>query len=235
LSGTPSGGQGPIVLKISGSLVYPPKEAYLKSLRAAVRKLVETYGKVGLVVGGGGLARQAIEALSPLREENAILDIIGINASRFNALVVAATLYPLSPLSIADTIEKALEYASVYPVVVMGGLQPGQSTNAVAASLAEALGARVILNLLKGVDGVYTPAPGVPGSRRVERLSYTEMRRIIENMEQTPGYYTLFDRVALDLVERSHIKVVFTDGTDPLKALEALEGRRPRTILEAEC
>ena len=235
MRGTPSRDSEAVVVKVSGSLVYPPRSGYLESLRSLVERLLENYNKVGLVIGGGALAREAIEALSPIRKEEAILDVVGIQASRFNALIVALALYPLAPPRVAVSIEEALDYSARYPVVVLGGLQPGQSTNAVAASLAEALGAKVILNLLKDVDGVYTPAPGVPGSRRLERLSYPEMRRIIERMTQAPGQYTLFDRVALDIVERSCIRVIFTDGANPLLALEALEGGRPRTVLEGDC
>jgi len=98
---------------------------------------------------------------------------------------------------------------------VMGGLQPGQSTNAVAASAAEAVGARVLVNMLRGVDGVYTPRPGVPGARRLDRLTYDELWRLLEGAGQEAGGYALFDHVAISIARRSSILVYFVDGLEP--------------------
>ncbi len=224
-------GPGGVVVKVSGSLVYPPSSEYLGALRDAAGLLVERCGRLGLVVGGGPLAREAIEALKPLGLGLSVLDIAGIRASRFNAFLVAASLHPLAPLRVPESVEEALDLLSGWRAVVMGGLQPGQSTNAVAASLAEAMGASVLVNLLKGIDGVYYPAPGVPGSRRLERASYSDLRRVIEDLSQTPGGYALFDAVALNIVERSEIKIIFMDGGDPRRIPEALDGAGAFTLV----
>ncbi len=221
---------GALVVKLSGSLVYPPRPGYLAGLREVLAGLAGTC-KVGLVVGGGSLARDIIGALREMGLPESLLDLAGIEASRLNGFTVALALRGLAPPRIPTTIEEALEELSRYPIVVLGGLQPGQSTNAVAAALAEAMEARILLNMLKGVDGVYTPYPGAPGARRLERLNYGELESIISSMKQTAGAYTLFDNVALRIAERSSIRIIFADGSRPENIVRALKGEVPRTIV----
>ena len=213
-----------LVAKLSGSLVYPPNPNYLKRLASTVEQLVSEGLKLGIIVGGGPLARELIGALRALGIPEARLDVVGIWASRINALVVAEALHPYAPRSIPATLEDALDHLRSGPVVVMGGLQPGQSTNAVAAALAEALGSDLLVNMLSGVDGVYKPRPGVPGAVKLDRLNYNELEEILAGSEQVAGSYQLFDHVALRIARRSGLKILFTEGSDPSVLLEAVQG-----------
>ena len=212
-----------IVIKLSGRLLYPPSADYLIGMTRVVSELEGMGFKVGFVVGGGELARNYIEVLRRLGLNEGLLDLMGIEASRLNASMLSKALYPRSPPTPLTSIEEALRAVQTGLIPVMGGLQPGQSTNAVAASLAEAGGGSVILNALKGVDGVYEDEPG---GKVLKKLSYDDMARIIEGFERKAGTYTLWDRVALDIVRRSGIKVVFFDGTNPRNVIEALMGIR---------
>ena len=212
-----------VVIKLSGRLLYPPNTDYIIGVTRVVSELEGMGFKVGFVVGGGELARRYIEALRRLGLNEGLLDLMGIEASRLNASMLAKALYPRSTLTPPTSIEEALRAVQTGLIPVMGGLQPGQSTNAVAASLAEAGGGSVVLNALKGVDGVYEDKPE---GRILKRLSYGDMERIIESFEKKAGTYTLWDRVALDIVRRSRIKVVFFDGSNPRNFIEALMGVR---------
>jgi uridylate kinase len=213
----PGGGcvHGRLVVKVSGSLVSPPEQGYLSRFASTIRRLVSSGCRLVVVTGGGPLARDYIRAARSLGVPEALLDVIGIYASRLNALTLASVLQPLAPLRVPTSIEEAATLAQAHPVVVMGGLQPGQSTNAVAAAAAEALGARVLVNMLRGVDGVYTPYPGAPGARRLERLTYGELWRLLEGAGQEAGGYALFDHVAISIVRRSSILVYFVNGEEP--------------------
>jgi uridylate kinase len=210
-----------VVVKLSGSLLYPPRSDYVALLAATITEMLSMGLRVGVVVGGGGLARGYIEALRAIGVREGLLDLMGIEASRLNASLVAKALYPKAPPRPPESIEEALEALQLGLVPVMGGLQPGQSTNAVAASLAEAAGGKLILNALKGVEGVYEEGPG---GRLLRRLSYDDMERIIASFPSRAGTYTLWDRVALEIVRRSGIRVVFFDGSDPRNIIEALKG-----------
>jgi uridylate kinase len=128
-----------VVIKLSGNLLFPPRAYYLKSFRETIDALLKELKEIGIVVGGGELAKSYISALRDLGVPESRLDIVGIDASRLNALALANVLYPLTTIRVPQNIEEALEVLSLKRVVVLGGLQPGQSTNAVAASLAEAM------------------------------------------------------------------------------------------------
>lgn len=216
---------GSVVVKLSGSLIYPPNDSYLSRLREVLLRLASKGVLSGVVVGGGDLARSYIGVLRRRNVGEAILDLMGIEAARLNASLVAKMLYPHSPPYPPATLEEAIRASLSGLIPVLGGLQPGQSTNAVAAVLAEALGSSTIINALRGIDGVYDRDPREPGSRRLERISYSKLREIISSMDKRAGGYTLFDEVALDVVERSRVRVLFIDGSDPTNILKALEGR----------
>lgn len=220
-----------LVVKVSGSLLSPPRPEYLASLAETLRELAEGGCRLVVVAGGGPLAREYIEAARRLGVSEAALDVLGIRASRLNALLVASALYPLAPLRVPESVEEAASLAAVYRVVAMGGLQPGQSTNAVAASVAEAVGSRVVVNMLRGVDGVYYPAPGAPGARRLERLTYDDLWRIIEAASQTAGGYELFDHVAISIAKRSSLLVYFVGGDDPSILKLVASGREAGSLV----
>jgi len=207
---------GVSVVKLSGSLVSPPSATYLRGLREAVEKVVAAGCRLGIVVGGGGTARSYIGALREIGVPESILDEIGIESAVLNAITVASALYPRSPLEVPRSIREAVTDFEEGLVPVMGGLQPGQSTNAVAAVLAEAIGARIILNLLKGVSGVYVGGPpGDPSAKLSKSLSYDELEAVIRDKRSLAGTYELFDSVALNVVRRSDITVRFANGEDP--------------------
>ena len=212
------------MVKLSGSLIYPPKASYLSMLRESLLKLVAKGVLMGVVVGGGGLARSYISVLRDHGVNESLLDLMGIESSRLNSSLIAKLLYPHAPPQPVTSLEEAIRVRLGGLIPVLGGLQPGQSTNAVAASLAEALEATILVNALKGVNGVYDRDPRDPQARRLERISYSTLRTIISSMNKRAGGYTLFDEVALSLVERSRITVIFVDGSDPSNILKALEG-----------
>ena len=214
------------MVKVSGGLVSPARPGYIARLASALRELRDAGFRLAVVVGGGQLARERIAALRELGVGESVLDVVGIWASRLNALTLAAALHPVSPLRVPTSIEEALDYVAMGMVPVMGGLQPGQSTNAVAAALAEALGAPLV-NMLRGVPGV------MMGGRPAARLSYSELEELLVDKEQVAGGYELFDRVALEIVRRSGVRVYFIDGEDPSRLTGLLlYGRLEGTLVE---
>lgn len=203
----------PVVIKVSGSLVYPPRPEYLGRLVDILRKAAEKRRLV-VVVGGGDLARTMITALSRMGASQGLLDMIGIEASRLNARMLAYALYPLAPARPPESPGEILEQFSLYPIVVAGGLQPGQSTNAVAMVAAELVGADTVVNLLNGVPGVYRRYPPEPGEAPLTCMSTRELWGVIGGYEQVAGAYKLLDHIALSIAERSRIRIVFADGSD---------------------
>ncbi len=220
-----------IVIKISGSLLYPPDKEYLLKLKEIIIEAEDNYKMMGIVVGGGPIARTIINPLKELGVDNSKLDIIGITSARLNALTLATLLYPHSPLIIPSTIEEAASIAAKGLIPVMGGLQPGQSTNAVAMALAEAINAHKVINMLNGIEGVYTKHPESPEARLLEKTTIEQLEKIIEDYPQLPGKYDLLDHIALKIAQRTKIKIHFINGRNLENLEKALKNKKVGTII----
>ncbi|MEM1832129.1 MAG: UMP kinase, partial [Desulfurococcaceae archaeon] len=108
-------------------------------------------------------------------------------------------------------------------VVVLGGLQPGQSTNAVAAIVAEMINADLILNATD-VDGIYDSNPKKnPQAKLLKEVHIKELEEMLSDKELA-GYYELFDRVGLNIVKRSKIPLVFLSVYNTENIRRAING-----------
>lgn len=220
-----------VVIKISGSLIYPPSKEYYASLIDEIKKAYDMGYRLGIVVGGGPLARYYINTLRDLNVSESILDILGIESARLNALALSSALQPLSIPKIPKDVIEAVEQFSNNHIPVLGGLQPGHSTNAVSMILAEALNSNIVINMLNGVDGIYTKNPKEYGSKKLDKVTYSEMENIIKNMDQVAGGYELLDHVAFEIIKRSKIKVIFIDGKKPELLIKAIKEENVGSIL----
>jgi len=184
-----------------------------------------------IVIGGGTIARSYISALSELGASNALKDYMGMLVTRANALVLIAALkgYAYSP--VPTSYEGLLEALSSGKIVVCGGLQPGQSTLAVAAILAETINADYLLNATD-VDGVYTSDPKRdPKARLLREVTIRELRSLLRR-GTLPGTYPLFDDLALNIIERSRIKTIVFNGRRPENILRIAHGERVGTLIK---
>ncbi|MEM4201009.1 MAG: UMP kinase [Nitrososphaerales archaeon] len=192
------------MLKLTGSLFDRDAE----DIRAVAKVLADVLKELcGLTVvtGGGKAARHYIDIATRLGADQATLDEIGTEASRINAKLLIITLgslaYPYPP----DTLEEAVKAVSTGKVVVAGGFQPGQSTNAVASLLAERLSASLFINATD-VEGVYDKDPKrFRDAKLLKKVSVAELRRILEGSSTYAGTYELMDPLALKIIERSKI------------------------------
>ncbi len=224
-----------IVIKFGGSVLYKENmELNVDRIREIVDAIIvlhEDGYKLAIVVGGGKLARVIIQASDVLGHAATFKDILAVESTRIHALLVIASLknkaYLLVPRSFED-IGKAL---STGKIVVTGGLQPGQSTSAVAALVAEYWGADLLLNLTN-VDKVFDKDPKkFPDAKELDRISAEELLDIISKQEEEPGKYALFDKVGCEIIKRSRLKVVFANGQDPSNIFKAVKGESVGTLV----
>jgi uridylate kinase len=197
-----------VVLKLSGSLFFSKEfDRVVSVLQTTVRD--KSGLKIAVVTGGGTRAREYIEVAKRFGADQATMDEIGISVSRLNALVLASALGRISVSYVPKTlreVSESLESHQVKRVVVLGGLHPGQSTNAVGALVAEKLRAHRFINATD-VDGVFTKDPRkFPNAKRLDRVTSKELSRILGSESMMAGAYDLMDPVALKLIERSKIK-----------------------------
>jgi uridylate kinase len=212
-----------VVVKISGKHVNPQKPGLVAAYAETLRRLHQEGYRLAVVVGGGRVARDYIAAAGMVGVNRGLRDALGIEAARLNARLLAYALYPLAYPEPPRSLWEALEAAATGRIVVAGGFQPGQSTAGVAAVLAEALGADLLV-LATTVQGVYTADPRrEPGARLLRRLSYEELRSVLQQSVE-PGHYELLDPLALSIVERSRIPVRVVDGGDPANVARAVHG-----------
>ncbi len=194
-----------VVLKLSGSLFFSEDfEPVVKAIRSSVKE--ESSLKIALIAGGGKKAREYIGVADRFGADQATLDEIGISVSRLNALVLATSLGSLSESFVPKSLLEVTEALGAGKrIVVLGGLHPGQSTNAVGALVAEKLRADRFVNATD-VDAVYTKDPRKHrDARRLERVTPGELSKILGEESMKAGGYDLMDPVALKLIERSKI------------------------------
>ncbi|KSW10707.1 hypothetical protein CF15_07940 [Pyrodictium occultum] len=221
-----------VVVKISGKHVNPEKPGMVRRYAEVLRLLSREGYRLAVVVGGGPVARAYIAAAEEAGAGKAFQDMLGIEAARLNARLLAAVLQPEAYPEPPRSLWEALEAAATGRILVAGGFQPGQSTAGVAALLAEALGAELLV-LATTVEGVYTADPRrSPEARLIPRLSYGELRRVLEQSLE-PGRYELLDPLALSIVERSRIPVRVVDGSDPWNVARAVRGEQVGSLIEA--
>lgn len=218
-----------VVLKITGSLFdRSPKD--IEETAEVLKDVLRELEALVVVTGGGEAARRYIESARKLGADQATLDEIGTEVSRINARLLIVALGPLAYPYPPDTLEEAVKAASVGKVVVAGGFQPGQSTNAVASLLAERLSASLLVNATD-VDGVYDRDPKkYSGAKLLKEIDVAHLKRILEGGDVYPGTYDLMDPLALKIIERSKIPTRIV-RCSPESIKDALVGRDIGTLI----
>ncbi len=160
-----------VVISLGGSILIPNLEknrikAYLPVLRE-----IAAQHRLFVVVGGGGEARRYIELARTLAIDEGTADEIGILITRLNATLLISALDGDAYPKVAESHAEAKKFAETGKIVVMGGITPGQTTDAVAAVLAERVRADVFINVTS-VDGIYSADPKkVRNAKRYDTLT----------------------------------------------------------------
>ena len=220
-----------VVLKLGGSIAFPgkPDVDFIESFARIVKKMMAGgKNRVAIVVGAGEVSRNYTSELRTRDGMNeAFLDELGIDIARVNARIISKFVkgkYVETLRDAGETIEEGL-------IPVMGGLIPGQSTDAVAAVLAEYLEADRLI-VLTNVDGIFTDDPKKKDNKAhlIKALSFDELRKTCENLEYKASDYPVFDFVAAKIVARSKIKTHVANGRKVSDLAEVLDESIGTTI-----
>ncbi len=107
----------------------------------------------------------------------------------------------------------------------MGGLQPGQSTNAVAALAAEITRAEMLVNGTD-VDGVYTEDPKKnPKAKLIRSVNVDKLLNWAMKGEVFAGRYELLDPLAIKIMQRAKTPTRFVSLQNPDNIINALHGK----------
>jgi len=207
------------VLSIGGSVLVPDLDAGRVSDYADVVESLAAAGHdLGVVVGGGPTAREYIGAARSLGANEGELDQLGIDTTRLNArLLLAALDEDLASPTVPTNYEEAAESLHRDRVVVMGGVVPAQTTDAVSAALAEYVDADRLV-FATSVPGVFDADPEEdPDAGRYEEMTASDLVELVASGESlgSAGSNAPIDLLAAKVLDRSGIEAVVLDGTDP--------------------
>jgi uridylate kinase len=197
-----------------------------------LRNLHKSGHTIVAVTGGGRLSREYIRAIRQLGATETLCDQIGIEVTRLNAMLLISALgekaYPVPPMNISE-LSRALETSKI---IVMGGLCPGQSTDAVAALVAELINADILIRTLD-VDGIYTADPKkIPMAKKLSRISPSELLQTILKQEFWAGTYPLIDPTAVKIIARSNITTWFVNGLEVENIVRVVRGEHIGTLVK---
>ncbi|WP_440007846.1 UMP kinase [Halomicrococcus sp. SG-WS-1] len=205
-----------VVVSIGGSVLAPDLDSRrVREHAAVIESLAEEGCTIGAVVGGGGVARDYIGTARELGANEIELDDIGIDVTRLNARLLIAALGERAAPSPAETYEEAGAAMHRGDVAIMGGVMPGQTTDAVSAALAEYTNADLLV-YATSVPGVFSDDPNeVDDATKFDELSASELVDVIADLEMNAGSSAPVDLLAAKLIERSGVRTIVLDGTEP--------------------
>ncbi len=212
-----------VVVSIGGSVLAPDLDPDRVAAHAdALERLAADGCELGVVVGGGGVAREYIEAARDLGANEVQLDQLGIGTTRLNARLLIAALGEAATLSPATEYDEAAAALRRDEVSVMGGVTPGQTTDAVAAAFAEAVDADLLV-YATSADGVYDADPNVHAdATQYAEMTPAELVDVVLPMSRDAGASAPVDLLAAKLIDRAGIRSVVLDGTDPAVLVDAV-------------
>jgi uridylate kinase len=220
------------VVKLGGALFRSePDTKAIARMGQALAGFVAEGNQLVLVAGGGENARTYINAARSLGADESTIDLLGIQLTRANAELLRLSLGFVGVTEVPTSLSELPGLVGDRRAVVMGGLQPGQSTNAVAALAAEITRAEVLVNGTD-VEGVYTEDPKKnPKAKLMRSVHVDKLLGWAMSGEVFAGRYELLDPLAIKILQRSKIPTRFVSLSQPENILAALRGKDVGTLV----
>lgn len=222
-----------LVVRVGGSVVASPFDPVLMGRYVDLLVELRRLGHVVVaVVGGGSLSRELIRTAKALGLREFEQDLVAISVSRLLAQLFVLKLGRVGTASVPVTVEEAAGLVGKgKKIVVMGGLKPGMTTDAVAALLAERVGAELLVKATD-VDGVFSRDPRrFPDARKLDALNFDDLGKLFEADRHRAGIHQVLDPEAVRLLRRSRIRTVVVNGSNPENVLLAVKGERVGTLI----
>jgi len=211
-----------VVISLGGSILIPELTNNRIAAYLPVLEEIAAKHRLYVVVGGGGGARDYIAVARDLGIDEGTADEVGILVTRLNATLLIAALGEAAYPKVAESHSEAKKFGESKKIVVMGGITPGQTTDAVAAVLAERVQADVFVNVTS-VNGIYDKDPNRhAGATHHKTLTPQQLLSIVSQGGLGAGSHNVLDIIAARIVERSHIPLVVLDGTRPRNLADVL-------------
>jgi uridylate kinase len=210
-----------VAIKLSGSIFSEERNEDTIKRYAEMLTDISIDVQPIVIAGGGKIARHYINLARSLGSDEASLDIMGIEVSRLNAKLLISALGEEAYSQVPKNLEEVTIAAESGKIVIVGGLHPGQSTNATSALIAEKVRASRFINATD-VDGIYDLDPNISrNAKLLNEITISECVEILKDGSSMAGTYDLMDIVALKVIERSKIptRVLRSDITNIKNAI----------------
>ena len=216
-----------VVLSIGGSALMPDNKPNLKLIKELSSIFEKSRNDFAVVVGGGPPARLYADAVRSLGAGEFDADQIAIMSTKQNAKLLISALGDMAPSDVIHDFEDAREAAKAYKVVVMGGTIPGITTDTDSVLLAEAIGAKRLVNV-SNVSGIYSADPKKDKTaKKFDRMDYDQLVALAINSDKrTAGTNFVFDLLACKLIARSKIETHFVSWENTKEISAAIEGKK---------
>ena len=222
-----------VVVRIGGSVVASPPDPKIMSKYASLlRKLKEQGHQMIVVVGGGSMARNFITIAREMGLSEFDQDEVAIRVSRLFAQLLTMRLGNLGLENVPASVDEAVQGSKTGKIVVMGGVRPGMTTDAVAAMVAEGVRAEL---LVKATDqnGIYTKDPRkYPDAEKIDTLSFDDLFQLFEENKHRAGIHQVLDPEAVRILQRERTKTVVVNGFKPENILSAVRGEKVGTLIK---
>lgn len=204
------------VVSIGGSVLVPDLDAERVSRYADVIESLDAAGHtLGTVVGGGPAARDYITTARELGANEIELDQLGIAVTRLNARLLVTALDERAAPTPPEDYDSGREAIRRGDIPVMGGVVAGQTTDAVGTAFAEIINADLLV-FATSVPGVYDTDPNEDGdATKYDEMTASELVELTADMDMDAGSNAPVDPLAAKIVQRSGIRAIVLDGTDP--------------------
>lgn len=212
-----------IVIKVGGSQAftdYGPNKAYLERL-IPILKCIDKEHQLIVCIGGGQFIRKYLRdvkkfSLTDSEIEWIFVEMLRVNVKLFSLLLKKRPIYDL------NEVRKNTEG-------VVGGIEPGRSTDANAALCAEKIKADLFIKLTD-VDGIYDKDPDkYKDAKKLDKINAGNLDDFM--IKGKPGSYGVLDSLAIKVIKRSKIKTVVIDGSNPEDILKVIKGEKIGTLI----
>ena len=222
-----------VVLRIGGSVIAsPPNPRLMNEYVEIIRRLLNEKHQVVVVVGGGKPAREFIQLAREMGLEEREQDEVAISASRIIAQLMAMKLGGYGWKDIPKSLSDAVAALRGRDIAVMGGLNPGMTTDAVAALIASEIGADLIIKATNQ-DGVYTKDPErYADAEKIDEITFEGLSNLLERDKHVAGIHQIIDPEAVRILKRMRVRMLVVNGFNPQNVIAALRGEKIGTIIK---
>ena len=214
-----------VVISIGGSILIPDQNdsVFIGKLAEMLKKASEKV-RLCVVCGGGKIARYYTVTGRELGGDEYQLDLLGIGCTRLNAALLALALGDRSSTDIPLDVKTAAKRFAEGKIVVMGGTEPGHTTDAVATMLAVELGGARVINATS-VDAGYSDDPRKnPDAVRYDRLTIEELDALVYK-DHGAGKSSVFDPLGVQIAKKEKIDIQMVDGRNLAELEKAILGQ----------